>query len=498
MQETLIQKTSIPPRIYGLPMIHERDVPLHPIISDIQAPTYKLAKYLAKKLHPLVGKCKHHVKNSAQFIITLQAITIAPTEILVSFYVESLFTKVPLKTTIAILNEHFTPQEVQLFEHTLTSTYFLYNKRFFKQTNGVTVGFPLSSAIANLYMENFEHMALETAEHKPSHFYRYVDDIFVIWPHGCERLQEFLHHLNGLHPNIKFTMKEEENGVLSFLDLQIMKKPNGVLEHGIYRKPTHMGPLLKWKHHPAQKHSILNTLFRRAMTIADQEHRRTEIAHLFNTLQKNGYKQQEISSVYRHTKNSAPTPQYHRVQSEEVQSVFIPCCGSLSIRIGRVLMRHNLSPVFLPPPRVKQMLRSAMDNLGLKTAGIYQISCECGKVYIGQTGRTIEERLKEHQRYLQYQYTYKSAVVEHSIKEKHKIMFEHVSVLYKGGNVQDRLLKEAIEIRLNDNSFNRDSGFSLSGCWSPIIQHLKMVGKARECAINLNPPSMLCWFSGVH
>ena len=54
--------------------------------------------------------------------------------------------------------------------------------------------------------------------------YRYVDDTFVIWPHGQEKLTEFLNHLNRLHNKIQFTMEKEEEGHLAFLDLDITEK----------------------------------------------------------------------------------------------------------------------------------------------------------------------------------------------------------------------------------------------------------------------------------
>jgi hypothetical protein len=44
------------------------------------------------------------------------------------------------------------------------------------------------------------------------------------------------------------------------------------------------------------------------------------------------------------------------------------------------------------------MLRSVKDYLGLKTAGIYQI--KCGKVYVGQIGKTVQELVKEQQIHL--------------------------------------------------------------------------------------------------
>jgi hypothetical protein len=36
----------------------------------------------------------------------------------------------------------------------------------------------------------------------------------------------------------------------------------------------------------------------------------------------------------------------------------------------------------------------------------------------------------------------------------------------------DRLVKEAIQIRLNHKNFNRENGFTLSWAWNPVIKLL--------------------------
>jgi predicted GIY-YIG superfamily endonuclease len=59
------------------------------------------------------------------------------------------------------------------------------------------------------------------------------------------------------------------------------------------------------------------------------------------------------------------------------------------------------------------MLRPIKDKLGLKVTGIYCVLCECGKVYVGQTGKTIETRCKKHMRYICLDQPEKSVVVEH-------------------------------------------------------------------------------------
>ena len=82
-------------------------------------------------------------------------------------------------------------------------------------------------------MEDFEKKAKEQAAHKPVYWFRYVDDIFIIWPHGQEKLEEFLNHISGLHNKIQFTMEKEEEGHLPFLDIDIYRKVDGSLGHNV-------------------------------------------------------------------------------------------------------------------------------------------------------------------------------------------------------------------------------------------------------------------------
>jgi hypothetical protein len=133
---------------------------------------------------------------------------------------------------------HFEDDVLALFKHVLTSTYFCSEGQFYEKTDGVTTGSSLSPVIANFYMEDFVKKTIEQAAHTPICWFRYVDDTFVIWPHGQEKLTEFLYHLNRLHNNIQFTTEKEERH-LPFLDIDVYRKTDGSLGHRVYCKPTH-------------------------------------------------------------------------------------------------------------------------------------------------------------------------------------------------------------------------------------------------------------------
>jgi hypothetical protein len=68
-------------------------------------------------------------------------------------------------------------------------------------------------------------------------------------------------------------------------------------------------------------------------------------------------------------------------------------------------------------------------------------------------------------------------VAEHSIEAGHNIDFNNITILDKVTGYMDRIVKEAIEIRLHPNNFNRDRGFTLSRAWQPVTNMLKQFGE---------------------
>ena len=106
----------------------------------------------------------------------------------------------------------------------LRSMYFQFGDAFYEQLEGAVVGSPLSLVVANLYMEIFEERALRPATLQPKMWVRYVDDTFVIWPHGTKELNRFHDHLNDQHPAVQFTREKEAEKRIPFLDSLVERK----------------------------------------------------------------------------------------------------------------------------------------------------------------------------------------------------------------------------------------------------------------------------------
>ena len=56
---------------------------------------------------------------------------------------------------------------------------------------------------------------------------RYVDDIFCVIKTPV--IDDFLHHINGISPSIKFTVEIEENRFLAFLDVRVSRSSDNTL-----------------------------------------------------------------------------------------------------------------------------------------------------------------------------------------------------------------------------------------------------------------------------
>ena len=104
---------------------------------------------------------------------------------------------------------------------------------------------------------------------------------------------------------------------------------------------------------------------------------------------------------------------------------------------------------------------------------VYQIDCkECEATYVGQTGRHLRERLKEHTKALDKGNIRNSGVAEHAFEAHHDIDLDKIKVLDVESNQNRRQVREALRIRNLDPSMNRDWGIDVP------LPLLKLVSKA--------------------
>jgi hypothetical protein len=237
--------------------------------------------------------------------------------------------------------------------------------------------------------------------------------------------------LNRQAESIKFTMEIEDNNNIPFLDILISKKNDGSLSHQVYRKKTHTDRYLHVEshHHPAQKLGVINTLVTCAIRVSDNDHVEQELNHLVDVFKNNGYKEHQFKKVVLRARSR------NQILSEpwdEIKKIMLPYIKGTTDKITRILKKGNIRVIFTPPNTLKDMLDCAKDIIDPKHhKGVYTIPCSCGKDYIGETGRSLHIRLKEHCTDIKHNWIKRSALAEHSYNTGHLICIENAKIIAK-------------------------------------------------------------------
>ena len=111
---------------------------------------------------------------------------------------------------------------LELLKINLKNNAFEFNSQWYLQTWGTSVGKKCAPNYAKLFLAEWEEKALEKCVLKPSVYWRFLDDIFMIWEHSKEDFYKFVKILNTHHPSI--TVKAElSSESMHFLDTVVYK-----------------------------------------------------------------------------------------------------------------------------------------------------------------------------------------------------------------------------------------------------------------------------------
>ena len=322
---------------YGLPKVHKskdlakeiegntyvhipapKDLTFRPIVAGPVCPTHRLSKLLDKLLQPYLQEVHSFVRDDIHFL-SLVPRDVPNDTVLLTCDVVNLYNIIPHNAGINAL-EYWLTKKPDLLHPRFTKEFilasakfilenngFLFNEEYFIQTRGTAMGTNFAPAYAILFMAHLEETRLyipvgtnmgdDIADYVKRHFRRYIDDCFIPWPYGDDKLQEFLEILRSMDPSVKFTTTTSQTSV-PFLDI-LVTKAGTRLTCDIYSKPTDSKRYLPFQSsHPWHiKKNIPYNLARRIRTIVDDDG--TEAKRLFELtedLQRQGYPSKLIES----------------------------------------------------------------------------------------------------------------------------------------------------------------------------------------------------------
>ena len=473
--------------LYGLAKIHKKVVdgcpPFRPILSAIGTPTYKLAKFFVPILNSITSN-EYTIKDSFDF--SSDILEQNANLYMASLDIDSLFTNLPLDETIDICIENIFQNKNTVnnfdknnFRKMLTlatkESYFVFDKNYYKQIDGVGMGSPLGPTLANAFLCHHEKKWLANCpfEFKPVYYKRYVDDIFVLLKSETH-LPLFKNYMNSCHQNIKFSSEKENNDILPFLDVKVSRNTNHFVT-SVYRKPTFSGVFSHFDSFIPETYKIglISTLIFRGYNICSQMSKfHEEMCYLRNIFKKNGYSENMFDRCLKTFLNKIYIKKVveDTVSRKEIY-ITLPYLGNISL-----IARTNLQKTardFLPfaklhvcfkiPTRLSSQF-NFKDKISneIRSLVSYKFQCSsCNTTYIGKTKRHFKVRVSEHMgvspltgKVLKSNNT-STAVRDHMLVCDTKVSYDDFSIIANSSNDFRLKIQESLLIKRDNPHLNK-------------------------------------------
>ena len=180
-------------RFYLLPKIHKRlhNVPGRPVISNCGFYTENISSFLDHHLQPIAQKVNSFIKDTNHFLRKIKSLGQLPEgAILCTIDVVGLYPNIPHEEGLASLRKFLDARmEKKVTTEALLELIEIVLKNIFqfsstlKELRGTAIGIKFAPPYAIIFVADLEERVLKNIELKPRIWWRYIDDIFLIWEH---------------------------------------------------------------------------------------------------------------------------------------------------------------------------------------------------------------------------------------------------------------------------------------------------------------------------
>nr|GAT48941.1 predicted protein [Mycena chlorophos] len=286
--------------------------PIVPCHSAIQNPA---AKYISKKLKPLIEAAPTIIHGTKDLAIKLSKVKLQPKRqiYIVTGDVVAFYPHVPLEPCLDIVEQLYyefkyadygvnTLNDDELHEHELflealrvanENLVMQFESKYYRQKQGLAMGVADAPDLANLYGWFFERK-VEIYNHPLVPFYgRYIDDCFaLVYAHSeAEAIQIISSQIHFDGCTIEWNAS---NSSQVFLDMRIYIDYDGSIQHMPYRKMRSHQERIPWiSHHPldVKRGTFIGEMSRLATLSSKRSHYTNAIKDLVALYIKRGYPQ---------------------------------------------------------------------------------------------------------------------------------------------------------------------------------------------------------------
>lgn len=158
------------------------------------------------------------------------------------------------------------------------------------------------------------------------------------------------------------------------------------------------------------------------ITLSDADSLLSELTYLREIFFKNGFESAEIHLMIN---RALPVNQVRGMVfgRKKKNMLMLPYCRLVYSQLGWMASWFGFQPIYQPLRKLGTWFHRVKDNLELRPPGIYKNPCGCGRVYIGERGRTAIEQIMEHASYILLNQAEKSALAKHCVVRQYQPFF---------------------------------------------------------------------------
>jgi hypothetical protein len=285
------------------------------------------------------------------------------------------------------------------------------------------MGAPSSALLSEIFLQYIEinHILNILTNNNILGYFRYVDDILIIYDHTTTNINTLLNEFNKIRQNLTYTIELENNQQINFLDIAVFRT-NDTFEFTIFRKPTYTDIIIPYNscHPTEQKFAAIRYFANRLNTYQMKPNEREkEKLNIQNIAHNNGFPLHTVNNLM----NKQPpqsinaSPQIENNKKWATLTYF----DKETYRISKIFKDSNMQITFKTKNNLQYLLHQPTRNKDVyEQSGIYQLNyTDCGRTYTGQTGRSFDKRYEEHLQSYKYN-PQNSKLAQHTVESKYR------------------------------------------------------------------------------
>lgn len=359
---------------------------------------------------------------------------------------------------------------LELLTMYLSSTVVEFKGSMFLQRRGICIGSCVAPVLCNIFLARFDNSLRGLIDHeRVCRIFRYVDDFLIVLKvSSSDSLPGVVHQVveafEASSDALSFTHELPCNRSIRFLELQLTFHGDDHLCWCFM--PRSKKALLPFgsAHSKIVKRGIISNCFLNALKKSCPHAMKTSLDNQFERLEAAGYPRDLLYAVAESVLQKIKRPQdstglpAQRIREKPFE--ILPYIHKVSHNIKKVAARQGVNIVLSAPCKLaslcSRVARGKTSNpvcttkhehcfTKCATSVVYNIPLTCDKVYIGQTGRCINTRLREHHASLSSNDG--ANLARHCRECGCYPLFSNVTYLGRGKGKEEREIVEAYFIR---------------------------------------------------